>query len=680
MMMMMMMMMCKSKLSRLVECFCSRPGIVLLLLPCLVLVTLYLVSEDNIDYTNFQYPSYKFYNDTNGTMDGFLVWNPKCHMLSKDALDPSIAKFIKREKFEACFKEKLYTKITKGSNDTMILTLDAKILANHKNMNCCWSPVIRPIFDNPIKHKFDSIITVKQCESLKMQATIPDDVDVVLVSCKTKTKKGKTMTNYENVHAILNPKKVYDRLDNLTTTTTTTTTNNNVTTTTYGNSRKLSILVLGIDSVSRLNFQRSMPMTEKYLRETGWINLKGYNKMGDNTFPNLMAILTGQNQEQAYSRCKPSEAYKLDHCPFLWYNFRNAGYVTAYGEDETALNTFNYLKVGFVQPPTDYYLRPYMLASEKLLKSKNRFNLKYCTGPETSFDRIFNYAMDFAETFLNVPYFGFFWTNSISHENVNEPSSMDSQIYQRLHKLQKEGVLNDTMIVFLSDHGMRWGSLRETFVGWYEERLPFIYIWLPDWFRNENPDAYQALKINENRLTSPFDLYETFRDILLTSGGDADTSPGCPSCYSLFEPVPRSRSCQDAAIASHWCACTAFRTANPNDKIVLGGVDSFLNHMENIVKDYKDKNGKRLCAKLKLKKIHRVDQILNFDDKTSMRSIGYFCMIQVTPGNGKFEFTVRYNSNGSYTVSDHEVSRINPYATSAKCLNHGMKQYCYCVK
>lgn len=202
---------------------------------------------------------------------------------------------------------------------------------------------------------------VKQCESLKAQATIPDDVDVVLVNCQTKSKKKKTQTIYENVHAILNPRKVYDRLENVT--------NNNVT---YGLSRKLSILVLGIDSVSRLNFQRSMPKTEKYLRETGWIGLKGYNKMGDNTFPNLMAILTGQNQEQAYSRCKPSEAYKLDHCPFLWYNFRNAGYITAYGEDETVLNTFNYLKVGFVQPPTDYYLRPYMLASEKLLKSKNR--------------------------------------------------------------------------------------------------------------------------------------------------------------------------------------------------------------------------------------------------------------------------------------------------------------------
>lgn len=210
---------------------------------------------------------------------------------------------------------------------------------------------------------------VKQCENFTGRVALPREVEVVYVSCKAKAKpkikaktkqtKPSTKTVYENVHAVLNPEKVRDRVDNA-----------NQSVGTF--SRKLSVLILGIDSISRLNFYRTMPKTEKYLRETGWIGLKGYNKIGDNTFPNLMAILTGQNSQQAYSRCKPTVAYKLDNCPFLWHNFRNVGYVTAYGEDETMLNTFNYLKVGFVEPPTDYYLRPYMLASERLLKVKKR--------------------------------------------------------------------------------------------------------------------------------------------------------------------------------------------------------------------------------------------------------------------------------------------------------------------
>lgn len=215
---------------------------------------------------------------------------------------------------------------------------------------------------------------MKQCENFTGQVALPQQVDVVYVSCKANTTKAakvkvkakakqaklSTKTVYENVHAILDPEKVRDRVEQ------------NVNQSVGASPRKLSVLILGIDSVSRLNFYRTMPKTEKYLRETGWIGLKGYNKIGDNTFPNLMAILTGQSSQQAYSRCKPTVAYKLDHCPFLWHNFRNAGYVTAYGEDETMLNTFNYLKVGFVEPPTDYYLRPYMLASERLLKVKKR--------------------------------------------------------------------------------------------------------------------------------------------------------------------------------------------------------------------------------------------------------------------------------------------------------------------
>ena len=162
-----------------------------------------------------------------------------------------------------------------------------------------------------------------------------------MVSCKTGTKekpkgrfKKKKSSVYENVHSVLNLEKVLDRFN--------TSEARNVTS---GRSRKLSVLLLGLDNVSRLNLQRSLPRTENHLRDKGWLSMKGYNKIGENTFPNLMALLTGQDQEQSYSRCKPSIPYGLDHCPMVWYNFRNAGYVTAYAEDEAKISTFNYLKV-----------------------------------------------------------------------------------------------------------------------------------------------------------------------------------------------------------------------------------------------------------------------------------------------------------------------------------------------
>ncbi|XP_076167170.1 uncharacterized protein LOC143146608 [Ptiloglossa arizonensis] len=666
------------KRSRLVECVCRRPGLVLLLLPAGLLASLYVASSEEGYEFEPRYPAlFGTFNVTEGAVDGYLVWNPRCQMLSKEPLDPAIRSYVKKEKFENCSNEIHLTSIVREENGSVVLFIDPAATTLHPGLECCWSAVLRPQSRPTAKpskeNDLESTIVVKHCEKFEGETILPSNLEATMVSCSLKPKNRESNTSnkpiYRNVHAVLSVDKVRDRLRR----------NVSQRTETASLSRKLSVLVIGIDSVSRLNFLRSAPSTDRYLREIGWVRLNGYNKMADNTFPNLMAILTGQNQDQAITRCKPTIPRRLDQCPFLWRNFRDAGYATAYGEDETGLSTFNYLKFGFIDPPTDYYLRPYILACEKLLRVKKRFGLKYCTGPETSFDRILDYALEFARTFLGMPYFGLFWTTSISHENINGLSSMDSRLLSKLKYLEREGVLNDTMVVFLSDHGMRWGPIRNTFVGWYEERLPFLYVWIPEWFRAERPDAYPSLLTNQHRLTSPFDLYETLRDVLSLSGGKAVPSPACPGCQSLLgpKPVPLQRGCSDAGISSHWCACTAFKPADPHDPIVENGARAFLDHVDEHLATYKDKKGRRLCAKLHLKKLHRVDRAIDFGNSTDLV---FFYMIQVAPGDAKFEVTVRYHENDTYSVSDHEVSRINLYATGAKCLDHGMKQYCHCVR
>jgi hypothetical protein len=47
----------------------------------------------------------------------------------------------------------------------------------------------------------------------------------------------------------------------------------------YPDQRPLSVLMLGIDSISRLNLIRAMPHTAQHLFDTGWMELKGYNKV-----------------------------------------------------------------------------------------------------------------------------------------------------------------------------------------------------------------------------------------------------------------------------------------------------------------------------------------------------------------------------------------------------------------
>lgn len=43
--------------------------------------------------------------------------------------------------------------------------------------------------------------------------------------------------------------------------------------------RRPSVLLWGIDSMSRMNFERTMPKMYKYLRDENWYELQGYNKV-----------------------------------------------------------------------------------------------------------------------------------------------------------------------------------------------------------------------------------------------------------------------------------------------------------------------------------------------------------------------------------------------------------------
>ena len=57
---------------------------------------------------------------------------------------------------------------------------------------------------------------------------------------------------------------------------------------------KPNVLMLGIDSISWLQFRRHFSLPKGLAEKHGFHPMYGYNKIGDNTFPNMMAALTGQ--------------------------------------------------------------------------------------------------------------------------------------------------------------------------------------------------------------------------------------------------------------------------------------------------------------------------------------------------------------------------------------------------
>jgi len=95
-------------------------------------------------------------------------------------------------------------------------------------------------------------------------------------------------------------------------------------------------------------------------------------------------------------------------------------------------------------------------------------------------------------------------------------------------------------------------GMRASEQGKMEERLPFLAVRIPRWFADKYPQAALSLHSNADRLTTPFDLHETLKDVLDMQRSRTNLTEGTPRSYSLFQDIPDNRTCADAAIESHW--------------------------------------------------------------------------------------------------------------------------------
>ena len=91
-----------------------------------------------------------------------------------------------------------------------------------------------------------------------------------------------------------------------------------------------------------------------------------------------------------------------------------------------------------------------------------------------------------------IPVFLYSWMTNLAHEDINSAKHGDG-IYA---DFLKRADLDNTILFFMSDHGYRYGSIRQTFPGWYEEKLPNLWIRLPLTLRHRFPDWQKYLKLN----------------------------------------------------------------------------------------------------------------------------------------------------------------------------------------
>ncbi|KAH8317387.1 hypothetical protein KR067_001603 [Drosophila pandora] len=599
----------------------------------------------------------------NKEKDQFYVNSGRCQMPYVNPFNAEVMKVYKPLKFIPCTNEsdlvtvhydEFIKKYFLHINEEVVHQM---IQLNNDAVSCFYQKII-------YGQQADVYDSLGNKTRFNQDYMVPQDVEGMLVECRT---ADETKVLQKDAFVLIQPQEKLRK---------------------YRSHRKPSLIMYGIDTVSRTNLRRTMPMIFEFLKSPGWFELKGYNKVADNSFPNIFAMLTGYSPETAKTKICDTDLPKcLDNVPFIWKDLKRAGYLTAYAEDEGVANTFTYAKHGFSEKPVDYYFRPFLTALEENTPTTHCPGclMKYCLGRKLANSYIYDYCRQFMQRYVaNRPIWGMFWSNHFSHDDTFMLSGMQHKILTDLLNFERDGAFEHTIMIFFSDHGARFGPLMQMKEAFLEERQPMMFIYLPPWFRNKYPHYARALAQNQNRLSSNFDIYNTFRHILkidkMQQRSKVSWSYDCPQCQSLFYPLPKNRSCSQAAIKEEYCTCHNYVRVRDTAlswrmaELIVNHINQYLwqNHLQN------------LCSNLTLRFVNATEERIdnldgNMNPETGLRY--YHSKFQVHQNFGEFFATILYNKdNEELKLNVELISRINMYGNDSVCVqNKIQKLYCICV-
>lgn len=541
---------------------------------------------------------------------------------------------IKRSKLTPCKNPGFITSIasTDHLDEPLFLKIHSERLKKYrvKSVDCCYHVVER------VKNNDSETELTAECKQIKDDEELNKSTRTLFAKCSS---NGKEI--YSNVHAIIARQHEFvDRQMKAG----------------IDKEKAYNVILLGLDGMSRLNFQRGMPNSYKVIKDKPeWFEMKGYTALSNESFPNLFAILTGQSSTEEHESCDPTAESFLDDCSFIWRDFQQRGYVTLYAEDQRDRNTFNKRHKGFSRQPTDHYFRPFVVTAEKELSVRKKDDLAFCLGSSLYMEHIFMYAMKLFAIHQSDPTFSVFYVNSLSDKQLSSSPIMDNKISNSFFKVIEEKFnMNSTIVIYFSDTGTRFEEslvssstviveslLKENLfqAGFYEERSPMLFIRLPPRFQEAHPDYVRNLKENSNRLTTPFDLHVTLRHILSLSTDEEVPleASGCKNCHSLFDPATNRRSCRSVNIPDDSCPCSLMPLNASMEVVTLAAQHAV---------DVLNQNLTNSCETLKLVNVTSAHQQL-----TSQWNMNYLIRFTVAPSKAQFEAFLRRRMSTLFSLS-----------------------------
>lgn len=160
--------------------------------------------------------------------------------------------------------------------------------------------------------------------------------------------------------------------------------------------------------------------------------------------------------------------------------------------------------------------------------------------------------------------------------------------------------------------------------------------------------------------------------------------------------IPKTRSCAQAYIEPHWCACIEWQNITISSQIVQQLTARFIETLNNYTESHRD-----ICEKWKLSKTEWAlkmtpnENLLKFyknadldgfvpdlSATTKISSNIYQIKVILEPGNAIFEASItHYFDKNKMEVRMSDISRVNMYGSQARCIESkypNLRKYCYC--
>ena len=259
-----------------------------------------------------------------------------------------------------------------------------------------------------------------------------------------------------------------------------------------------------------------------------------------------------------------------------------------------------------------------------------------------------------------------------------------------LKDLNSKNVLNNTVLILMGDHGVRWGKVRETIQGKLEERMPFFAMTFPKWFKAKFSGIDKNLQKNGNRLTTWYDVHATLRHMLSYPDLPKDLKHG----QSLFTEIPNSRTCKDAFVADFWCPCLRWSAVDTNHKHVQKVALAAIEWINLLIAN--NSNTASQCQTLSLKQVTHAllerpnDFVLRFKHvdlsyKARFRPQNnppqtYFCRYQVqfmtAPNNTMYTVEAKFYKK-QFTINTN-ITRVDSISGNHQICTVRLGKYCAC--